>query len=119
MLLLYHPGLEFLPAFFGCLYAGALAVPTYPPSPIRPAQSLPRLQAIASEAGVRAVLTTAAVAAQLPGLFEEVPALAGLEVLATDLDPSTDAAAWRAPASAPLPWLSCNTLPDPRRRPRG
>src|SRR3982074_3206463 len=33
VLLLYPPGLEFIAAFFGCLYAGALAVPAYPPRP--------------------------------------------------------------------------------------
>jgi acyl-CoA synthetase (AMP-forming)/AMP-acid ligase II len=30
-LLLYPPGLEFIAAFFGCLYAGVIAVPAYPP----------------------------------------------------------------------------------------
>src|SRR5215472_964312 len=31
VLLLYPPGLEFVSGFFGCLYAGAVAVPVYPP----------------------------------------------------------------------------------------
>ncbi|MEZ6075506.1 MAG: AMP-binding protein [Pirellulaceae bacterium] len=31
VLLLFGPGLEFMPAFFGCLYAGMIPVPTYPP----------------------------------------------------------------------------------------
>src|SRR5262245_33015863 len=31
VLLLYQPGLDFIAAFFGCLYAGAIAVPAYPP----------------------------------------------------------------------------------------
>src|SRR3954447_24624984 len=31
VLLLYPPGLEYISAFFGCLYAGVIAVPTYPP----------------------------------------------------------------------------------------
>ena len=30
-LLLYPSGLEFITAFFGCLYAGVIAVPVYPP----------------------------------------------------------------------------------------
>ena len=30
-LLLYPPGLDFIAAFFGCLYAGVAAVPVYPP----------------------------------------------------------------------------------------
>jgi acyl-CoA synthetase (AMP-forming)/AMP-acid ligase II len=31
-LLLYPPGLEFVAAFFGCLYAGIVAIPVYPPT---------------------------------------------------------------------------------------
>src|SRR5438552_1606510 len=35
VLLCYPPGLDFIAAFFGCLYAGAVAVPAYPPRPNR------------------------------------------------------------------------------------
>src|SRR5215472_4857732 len=31
ILLLYPTGLEYIAALFGCLYAGAIAVPAYPP----------------------------------------------------------------------------------------
>src|ERR1051325_8679620 len=31
VLLLYPPGLDFISAFMGCLYAGIVAVPAYPP----------------------------------------------------------------------------------------
>src|SRR4051794_11862974 len=31
-LLLFPPGLDFISAFFGCLYAGVIAVPAYPPN---------------------------------------------------------------------------------------
>lgn len=31
-LLLYPSGLDYIAAFFGCLYAGLIAVPVYPPS---------------------------------------------------------------------------------------
>src|SRR5262245_57815141 len=34
-LLVHPPGLEFLVAFFGCLYGGVVAVPAYPPRPNR------------------------------------------------------------------------------------
>ena len=30
-LLLYPPGLDYIASFFGCLYAGVVAVPIYPP----------------------------------------------------------------------------------------
>src|SRR4051812_48626109 len=35
VLLAFPPGLEFAAAFFGCLYAGAIAVPVPPPHPRR------------------------------------------------------------------------------------
>src|SRR3954471_2135476 len=47
-LLLYPPGPEYIAAFFGCLYAGVVAVPAYPPNPARLDRTLPRLRAIAS-----------------------------------------------------------------------
>src|SRR5512135_2065394 len=43
-LLLYPPGLDYIAAFFGCLYAGSVAVPAYPPDPVRLNRTLPRLQ---------------------------------------------------------------------------
>src|SRR5690606_36965598 len=35
-LLLFGPGLDYLPAFFGALYAGLIAVPVMPPPPGQP-----------------------------------------------------------------------------------
>src|SRR5215470_18881061 len=47
-LLLCPPGLDFVAAFFGCLYAGVVAVPAYPP---RSARSLPRLRTLLKDSG--------------------------------------------------------------------
>src|SRR5438445_3644047 len=58
ILLLYPPGLHFVRAFLGCLYAGVLAVPAPPLDPLRMTQSLPRLQGIAKDAQITGVLTT-------------------------------------------------------------
>ncbi len=58
VLLLYPPGLEYVVAFFGCLYAAAVAVPAYPP---RRNRSLDRLRAIVRDAGAAAVLSTRAI----------------------------------------------------------
>ncbi len=41
VLLLFPPGLDFVPAFFGCLGAGAIAVPVYPPSGHEPTGPAP------------------------------------------------------------------------------
>ncbi|MFZ5519564.1 MAG: beta-ketoacyl synthase N-terminal-like domain-containing protein [Candidatus Zhuqueibacterota bacterium] len=57
-LLIYPPGMEYVLAFFGCLYAGAIAVPAYPPDPTRLNRTLPRLQAIATDAKASIALTT-------------------------------------------------------------
>ncbi len=54
-LLLFAPGLDYITAFFGCLLAGVVAVPAYPP---QDARSLGRLDAIVADAGARIALTT-------------------------------------------------------------
>ena len=35
-ILLFPPGLDFIAAFLGCLYAKIVAIPAYPPHPARP-----------------------------------------------------------------------------------
>jgi amino acid adenylation domain-containing protein len=72
VLLLYPPGLDYIAAFFGCLYAGAVAVPAYPPRSRRPSA---RLQSIQESAGAKAVLSTAAV---LSGLDRQLPRRPGV-----------------------------------------
>jgi len=71
-LLCYPPGLEFISAFFGCLYAQVVAVPVYPP---RRSQLLSRLAAIACDAGAKAALTTQGVSRRIQPLVEQTPAL--------------------------------------------
>src|SRR5882724_10345567 len=72
-LLLYPPGLEFVAAYFGCLYAGVIAVPAYPPRSRRPD---PRLQSIAVDCSPRVVLTTAALLERREAIAQQVPELA-------------------------------------------
>ncbi|SFR29121.1 amino acid adenylation domain-containing protein [Lentzea waywayandensis] len=57
--LLLPPGLEYVAAFFGCLYAGVIAVPTYPPLDER---QIPRLVSVLRDARPAAVLTLPALA---------------------------------------------------------
>jgi acyl-CoA synthetase (AMP-forming)/AMP-acid ligase II len=55
-ILLFPPGLDFVTAFFGCLYAGVVAVPVYPPA--RPLElTLPRLLGIAERSRPAALLS--------------------------------------------------------------
>ena len=55
-LLVYPAGLEFIAAFFGCMYAGIVAVPATYPKPKRP---MPRLQRIAVDCDAHVALSTA------------------------------------------------------------
>src|SRR4029450_6164098 len=80
-LLLYPPGVEFVAAFFGCLYAGVVAVPAYPPRPHRPDA---RIQQIVTDAGARFVLTTTPIVSSMEGRRDTMPGLDGLQWLATD-----------------------------------
>ncbi|MFH8988094.1 aminotransferase class I/II-fold pyridoxal phosphate-dependent enzyme [Streptomyces sp. NPDC017940] len=58
VLLLHPPGLDYIAGFLGCLYAGAFAVPAYPPDTRRFGQTMPRLAAIARDSGATHALTT-------------------------------------------------------------
>jgi amino acid adenylation domain-containing protein len=88
-LLLFPPGLDFVAAFFGCLYAGVVAVPAYPPRLNDRAQS--RLRAIARDAAPRAALTTSTIAAAAGALAERVPELAAARWIAVDALTASDA----------------------------
>lgn len=56
-LLVYPPGLDFVRALLGCMAAGVLAVPVYPPNPVNPQKSIEPLQRIAADCNAKAVLT--------------------------------------------------------------
>ena len=82
-LLLFPPGLDFVAAFFGCLYAGIVAVPAYPP---RSARAFPRLRGLVEDCRPAVAVTAST---WLPRLRNG---------LATDL------------AAGPLPWLAADAL---------
>ena len=80
-LLLYPPGLDFIAGFFGCLYAGMVAVPAYPP---RNPGHLPRLVALAADAGAKIALTNERTHEAVQRQIRELPDWADLGWLATD-----------------------------------
>jgi acyl transferase domain-containing protein/acyl-CoA synthetase (AMP-forming)/AMP-acid ligase II/acyl carrier protein len=97
-LLIYPSGLEFIAAFFGCLYSGIIAVPVYPPSAVRSDRNLARFRNIANDAQIAIILTTAALLSKVEGLLTLAPELQHTPVLVTD-DLSTSAAEqWQRPA---------------------
>jgi acyl-CoA synthetase (AMP-forming)/AMP-acid ligase II len=100
-LLLYEPGIEFIPAFFGCLYAGLLPVPAYPPRLDRLVQSWQATANVAADCQPRVALTTGDLAAGLARGFANLVPVTGMRWVATDqLDPS-HARRWREPPTDP------------------
>jgi acyl-CoA synthetase (AMP-forming)/AMP-acid ligase II len=92
VLLLFPSGLDYVAAYFGCLYAGAIAVPAYVP---HSARDLPRIQAIAVDAGAELALTTARARPKVTRWLEKAPALARLSWIASDELDESEAALWQ------------------------
>jgi thioester reductase-like protein len=94
ILLLYPPGLELTVGFFGCLYAGGIAVTTYVP---RPDQPLPKLEAVAASCQAKLVLTTKSLLPYLENRFCESPELTNIQLIASDKIDLTLALKWEEP----------------------
>jgi acyl-CoA synthetase (AMP-forming)/AMP-acid ligase II len=95
-LLLYPSGLDFIAAFFGCLYANVIAVPAYPP---RATQNLGRLQSIVEDAEAAIALTTETI---LSGLGDRWAADApSIKWLATDQLHGSNLDEWISPIVTP------------------
>jgi 8-amino-7-oxononanoate synthase len=94
ILLLYPPGTEFPTAFFGCLCAGMVAVPTYLPYSNR---FLASLAATVSDAGPAVALTTAATLEEYRRQIDQTPGLTALKWIPTDTIPDDLANAWQEP----------------------
>jgi acyl-CoA synthetase (AMP-forming)/AMP-acid ligase II len=95
VLLLYPSGLEYIAAFFGCLYAGAVAVPVYPP---RLNRSVERLQAIVSDAEAAMVLTARQCGSKTEPWLAQTIDLGRVLWLHTDTLSDDAADAWQQPA---------------------
>ncbi|MFI7516662.1 AMP-binding protein [Micromonospora echinofusca] len=67
-LLLFPPGLDYVTAFLGCLYANVVAVPLYPPGPNA---RLDRVTTVVRDCGATHALTTAKLVEPLSGLAAE------------------------------------------------
>ena len=75
VLLLYPPGLDYIAAFLGCLYAGAVAIPSYPPRLNRPDA---RLQGIVNDSQAGIALTLPSILTGVERRFEHTPELAAV-----------------------------------------
>ncbi|MDR7303688.1 fatty acyl-AMP ligase [Haloactinomyces albus] len=101
-LLLLPEGLDFVPIFLGCLQAGVIAVPAYPPSPVQSRLRVETLRAIVKDCQPDAVVASAPedVIAEIKDV---VPEMAGVWWASSDTLTTT-------PVDDPI-----EELPDPER----
>jgi acyl-CoA synthetase (AMP-forming)/AMP-acid ligase II len=100
-LLLYPPGLDYICAFFGCLYAGIVAVPAYP---VQSPRELARLDVIVADAGASIICTLSAHEGAIQAWLAMSGRSANVTCLATDTIPEAVAHDWKDPQ------VSANTL---------
>jgi acyl-CoA synthetase (AMP-forming)/AMP-acid ligase II len=99
-LLLFPAGLDFLKAFFGCLYAGVIAIPAPPPEASRLKRTLPRLRAIAADAGVSVTISNPTIRSLVAGPREDIPGLETIAYLDINDVPVDHADSWQEPTLA-------------------
>ena len=115
VMLLVPPGLDYIAAYFGCLYAGAIAVPAYPPNPRR---ADPRVTRMAADCGARVAIVSGALMARIDDWLSHSAELRALAWLDVDGLQYGEVDSWRTPdiTSASLAMLqyTSGSTGDPR-----
>jgi acyl-CoA synthetase (AMP-forming)/AMP-acid ligase II/acyl carrier protein len=96
-ILLYPTGPDFICAFFGCIFAGVIAVPAYPPDPGRFKRSIVVLLSIIHNSQPQKILTTKAYLDMAHLLFSEYPQLNKVDWIATDTIHQNSCFDWKYP----------------------
>ncbi|OZG70442.1 hypothetical protein BTA51_26090 [Hahella sp. CCB-MM4] len=91
VLLQFRPGIDFIVAFFGCLYAGAIAVSAYPPGNNR--SKTDRLEKLIASCQASIILTNLETSSDVIRESGDI----GLSLLYLDDTVSLDPAAWTSP----------------------
>lgn len=97
VLIMLPPVVDFVPAFFGVLYAGAVAIPSYPPAGARADRASARLRGIVADADVSLVISSSAMRVRRSVLMPELATLPWIDV---DTIEASVAEAWRVPTCA-------------------
>ncbi|WP_176444344.1 type I polyketide synthase [Rhodococcoides kyotonense] len=94
-LMLYPPGMDFVEAFYGCMFGGIVAIPVPLPQFHELDRGLRRLRQIIADADVAVVLANRQIIDGLATVVGNVPALAALDWIATDEIASSAESSWR------------------------
>jgi len=98
-LILFPPGLDFIAAYFGCQYARVIAIPAYPPHPLRIEKTLPIVLGIAADARPSAVLLTSSLFDGIMSRKDISAEFGTMKLLVTDTDEINNwADQWQQPA---------------------
>ncbi|WP_432973948.1 SDR family NAD(P)-dependent oxidoreductase [Dactylosporangium sp. CA-233914] len=98
-LIVCPPGLEYVTAFFACLYSGIIAVPVYPPNPALLKRTLPRLLGVIADARPAVVLAPSDVAVLAAEVGAQAPGLTELTWITIDAVDGGAAGDWREPVT--------------------
>jgi len=91
-LVLHQPGVGYVTALLGCLYAGSIAVPAYPP---RFNRSMTRLRDVVVDAQAKFALTSRNAHERMSRHIQAEPSLAALTWLSTDVSDVDHSDQWR------------------------
>ena len=94
VLLLFPAGLDFISAFFGCLYAKFIAIPTFPP---RNNHNALRVRSIALDSGAQICLANTAVIKNISEIVKRTPELKSLIWLNIDETIGPSDTHWKKP----------------------
>ncbi|MGV0731662.1 SDR family NAD(P)-dependent oxidoreductase [Mycolicibacter sinensis] len=94
VLVLCPPGLDFIAGFFGCLYAGAIAIPVHPPMR---EHLLPRVESIIVDVQPGFALTTSEIEPRIKPAIDALPGGQALRWTITDDTAAGSEAAWTPP----------------------
>jgi acyl-CoA synthetase (AMP-forming)/AMP-acid ligase II len=97
IVLLFPTGLDFVTAFFGCLYAGVAAVPAYPLDPLRLERTRARLRLMLDDCRPSRILTTGAYSEVIRRMFDDNRELDRFEWGLVDTVPDSLAPTWTPP----------------------
>jgi acyl-CoA synthetase (AMP-forming)/AMP-acid ligase II len=101
VVLLFAPGLEFVAAFFGCLFARAVAVPVYPPDPGRLEFSIERVRSVVADSDPALLLYGPELEPLRESIVRSCPELGKRPWVCIDQAGAFEAGAWKDPGVRP------------------